>query len=295
MKIATPSLSLRLSVSERLFRCRFWKSGPSRGPPMVSASRLGGVSILMTSAPKSASWRTQVGPARTRERSRTRKRASAVEAGTWGMANTGFADEKDRYDNLSTGRANVRSRSGSARNPGSRGEAVRDLPDGILARHRPRAALPDRVRSRPHAGGVAFVPHPRGIRRSGPSPFHRGGGARGDPEERRERRRLPRPDVHHGHGAAALQRGPEEKVSAEDRDRRAAPAGLRRDRAQRRHRHLLDPHHGVEEGRPLRDQRAEGVDLARRALRPYAAPRPHHASRRSKRTEGMSVFIVDMK
>src|SRR6266568_8479221 len=47
---------------------------------------LGGVSILMTSAPKSASWRTQVGPARTRERSRTRKRASAVEAGTWGMS-----------------------------------------------------------------------------------------------------------------------------------------------------------------------------------------------------------------
>src|SRR5882672_10540669 len=86
MKIATPSLSLRLSVSERLLRCRFWKSGPWRGPPMVSCSRLGGVSILMTSAPKSASCRTQVGPARTRDRSRTRKRASAVEAGTWGIA-----------------------------------------------------------------------------------------------------------------------------------------------------------------------------------------------------------------
>src|SRR5258705_4341128 len=85
MKIATPSFSFRLSVIERLLRCRFWKSGPSRGPPMVSASRLGGVSIFTTSAPKSASWRTQVGPARTRERSRTRKRASAVEAGTWGM------------------------------------------------------------------------------------------------------------------------------------------------------------------------------------------------------------------
>src|SRR5260221_10795033 len=85
MKIATPSFSFRLSVIERLLRCRSWKSGPSRGPPMVSASRLGGVSIFTTSAPKSASWRTQVGPARTRERSRTRKRASAVEAGTWGM------------------------------------------------------------------------------------------------------------------------------------------------------------------------------------------------------------------
>src|SRR5690242_20822806 len=85
MKIATPSLSLRLSVIERLLRCRFWKSGPSRGPPMVSRSRLGGDSILITSAPKSASWRTQVGPARTRDRSSTRKRASAVDAAIRGM------------------------------------------------------------------------------------------------------------------------------------------------------------------------------------------------------------------
>src|SRR5258707_9561302 len=90
MKIATPSLSLRFSVTERLLRCRFWKSGPWRVPPMVSASRLGGVSIFTTSAPKSASWRTQVGPARTRDRSRTRKRASAVEAGTWGMEMRGL-------------------------------------------------------------------------------------------------------------------------------------------------------------------------------------------------------------
>src|SRR6266853_3648439 len=84
MKIAMPSLSFRLRVIERLLRCRFWKSGPSRGPPM-GASMPGGDSILITSAPKSASCLTQVGPARTRERSRTRKRASAVEAGTWGM------------------------------------------------------------------------------------------------------------------------------------------------------------------------------------------------------------------
>src|SRR5258707_13598673 len=89
MKIATPSLSFRLSVIERLLRCRFWKSGPWRGPPMVSLSTLGGVSILITSAPKSASWRTQVGPARTRERSRTRKRASAVEAGKGGLGKGG--------------------------------------------------------------------------------------------------------------------------------------------------------------------------------------------------------------
>src|SRR2546423_15196104 len=89
MKIATPSFAFRLRVIERLLRCRFWKSGPSRGPPIVSLPTLGGVSILITSAPKSASCRTQVGPARTRDRSRTRKRASAVEAGTGGMGEGG--------------------------------------------------------------------------------------------------------------------------------------------------------------------------------------------------------------
>src|ERR1700741_1733149 len=40
-----------------------------------------GISILITSAPQSASWRTQVGPARTRVRSSTLKRASAWLAG----------------------------------------------------------------------------------------------------------------------------------------------------------------------------------------------------------------------
>ncbi len=39
-----------------------------------------GVSILMTSAPQSASWRTQVGPERTRVRSSTVKRVRALEA-----------------------------------------------------------------------------------------------------------------------------------------------------------------------------------------------------------------------
>src|SRR5258708_27907631 len=89
MKMATPSLSFKLRVIERLLRCRFWKSGPWRGPPIVSLPTLGGVSILITSAPKSASCRTQVGPARTRERSRTRNRASAVEAGAGGRGGGG--------------------------------------------------------------------------------------------------------------------------------------------------------------------------------------------------------------
>src|SRR5580704_16706346 len=46
----------------------------------------GGVSILMTLAPQSASWRTQVGPDLTRVRSRTVNRDSAFEARGKGIA-----------------------------------------------------------------------------------------------------------------------------------------------------------------------------------------------------------------
>ena len=48
----------------RLLRCRFWKSGPvaRRRPAPRRSPAASGVSILMTLAPQSASWRTQVGP-----------------------------------------------------------------------------------------------------------------------------------------------------------------------------------------------------------------------------------------
>src|SRR5690348_15693032 len=76
-----PCGDFRSSVMLRLLRCRFWKSAFSRGPPGPSPfSRCGGVSILMTLAPQSASWRTQVGPDLTRVRSRTVNRERAVEA-----------------------------------------------------------------------------------------------------------------------------------------------------------------------------------------------------------------------
>src|SRR5271166_1377894 len=71
-RIASPSGAFRFSVRLRLLRCRFWKSGPSRAPPSPSSTP--GLSTLMTSAPQSANCFTQVGPARTRVRSRTRKR-----------------------------------------------------------------------------------------------------------------------------------------------------------------------------------------------------------------------------
>src|SRR5208282_5824841 len=72
--MATPSGFFRSSVRLRLLRWMFWKSGPLRSPPNPPSPL--GSSILTTSAPQSASWRTQVGPARTRERSITLKRDS---------------------------------------------------------------------------------------------------------------------------------------------------------------------------------------------------------------------------
>src|SRR3989337_2416430 len=61
-------------------------SNPWRGPLMLSlGSTPGGDSILITSAPKSANCFTQVGPARTRDRSRMRNFASALDAGRCGM------------------------------------------------------------------------------------------------------------------------------------------------------------------------------------------------------------------
>src|SRR4051794_9892193 len=73
MKIAWPSGLLRLSVSDCLLRWRFWKSNPWRAPPIASVLLPGsaGCSILITSAPQSASCRTAVGPARCAVRSRT--------------------------------------------------------------------------------------------------------------------------------------------------------------------------------------------------------------------------------
>src|SRR6201987_4038694 len=49
----------------------------------------------------------------------------------------------------------------------------------------------------------------------------------------------PPTDVPHGHADVARQRGAEEAVAATHRQRRAAAAGVRRHRADQRHRHLV--------------------------------------------------------
>src|ERR1700679_285136 len=76
MKTALPSGSLRLSVIDRLLRCRFWKSGPWRGVIISDSPAATGISILIQLAPQSAKYRTQTGPARTRVKSSTVKRAN---------------------------------------------------------------------------------------------------------------------------------------------------------------------------------------------------------------------------
>ncbi len=61
----------------------------------------------------------------------------------------------------------------------------------------------------------------------------------GNPARGLQRRRLPRPDVHDGHAAAPRQRRTKGQVAAAHRLWRIALAGVRRDRAGQRHRHLV--------------------------------------------------------
>ncbi len=67
-------------------------------------------------------------------------------------------------------------------------------------------AYPARVRRGGHQGGLSLGADPGGIRRLRPAARRRRGDPRGDPARRLQRRRLPRPDVHHGRAAPARQR-----------------------------------------------------------------------------------------
>ena len=89
------------------------------------------------------------------------------------------------------------------------------------------------------------------------------------------------------HGSAAA----EGALPAEDRQRRAAPAEHGRDRAHHRHRHHEDQDQRGEEGRPLRGQRPEGVDLAHPAQRPDDPAGAHHAAGRRGEEERRHVDL----
>ena len=114
-------------------------------------------------------------------------------------------------------------------------DAVRDLcaqfPDEYSPQDRRGARLSRSLRRCADQGRLARRDDPAGIRRLGPGP---GRGFRdhgGDQPLRRQLRRLPRPDVQHGHAAAPRLRGAEAAVPAQDRHRRTAPAVDGRHRA----------------------------------------------------------------
>ena len=95
------------------------------------------------------------------------------------------------------------------------------------------------------------------------------------------------------HGSAAQKA----EYLPEDRERRTAPAGVRGVRADQRDRHARRSRPArVRDGDDYVDQRPEDLDQPRRAFGPDAAARPHDPARgRAKRTEGLSIFLVDMR
>ena len=103
--------------------------------------------------------------------------------------------------------------------------------------------------------------------------------------------RLPCPDVRMGTRAAPRHGRAEAALSAQDRRGRAAAAGLRRHRADQRHRHHVAQHHRAARWRSLRRQRPEDLDQPRRAFRPDAAAGPHHAARAGRQAHRRPVGL----
>ncbi|CAA9232950.1 MAG: Acyl-CoA dehydrogenase, partial [uncultured Acetobacteraceae bacterium] len=175
------------------------------------------------------------------------------------------------------------------RNPRGGRQALRPLPRRILAQAGHGARLPHRVRPGADGGRLPRRPDPGGVRRRRPAAFGRRRDPGGDPPRWLQRRRVPRPDVHHGHHPQARQPGPEAPLPAQDRHRRAALAGLRRHGAHQRQRHHHAPHLRQARGRQVRRQRPEDLDQPRGALRPDAAARAHHAARADQEAHGRAL------
>ncbi|CAB5055947.1 unannotated protein [freshwater metagenome] len=112
--------SFRFNAMVRLLRFtnRHHKPSPStrsRHPMLRKLSPPSGRSILMTSAPKSARYRAQFGPARTVDRSRTRKPAKAdvlfngAEESGIGLRAYPMRSSRSQYRSLHIGADTVRS------------------------------------------------------------------------------------------------------------------------------------------------------------------------------------------
>ena len=122
------------------------------------------------------------------------------------------------------------------------GPCARGFPTPISARST-RPAYPDAfVQALTEAGWLAAL-IPQEYRRRRARAGRGVGDHGGDQPLGRQCRRLPRPDVQHGHPAAARLGGAEGGLAAGDRARRAAAAVDGRDRARGRQRHDQHPHH----------------------------------------------------
>ena len=135
--------------------------------------------------------------------------------------------------------------------------------------------LPPGVRRHAHRRRAARRPHPHRVRRPRAQPHPGLSDHGGDQQVGRALRRLPRPDVHHGRGAATRQRPAEERVPAADRQGRAAPAGLLHHRTRRRLRHHQHHHHRRARRRRLRDHRPQELDQPHPGVRPGPRAGPH--------------------
>ena len=176
-------------------------------------------------------------------------------------------------------RLNEHVRRSARGNPRGGQETLRAVSGRVLAQARSRARLSDRVRPRADRGRLSLGADPGGIRRLRPRAFGGGGDPGDDPGRGLQRCRVPRADVHHGHDPAPRLGRAEAAVPAGDRARRAAAAGVRRHRADQRHRHHRAAHLRPPRRRPLHRQRPEDLDQPRRAFRPDAAAGAHHAAR----------------
>ncbi len=118
---------------------------------------------------------------------------------------------------------------------------------------------------------------------------------RGDQRSRGQRRRRATPRcTSWARCSGTAREAQKDRLPAEDRDRRAAPPGLRRHRADGRLRHDLDPDVRDEDRRRGTVVTGQKIWTSRAAaLRPDAAPRAHDADRRRWRRgrEGLSTFL----
>ena len=166
---------------------------------------------------------------------------------------------------------------------------LRDFPAAIGAGSTRSRPIRPNSSSELTEAGLLGVADPGGIRRLRPAAARRRGDPRGDQRLRLQRRRVPRADVHHGHAAAARQRGAEARYLPGIAAGRVAAAGLRRHRADHRLRHdqAEDPRpsgngdHYVVSGQKVWTSRALHSDLMLLLARTTPLERGEEAQRRA--------------